>query len=162
MPPAAHLDFAGKGLNLSLPGNHTLRVIRRDEFDNWLAKKAAGRGIEIKEGVTVLDVQPREDCVIVETDMGTFTSQAVVGADGSNGVTRRRILPDEAVHTARVLEVLTQPYATSKNSEVSGGERGREDAAYFDFFCVPDGIAGYTWDFPTQLHGQPDALLGGI
>jgi flavin-dependent dehydrogenase len=39
--------------------------------------------------VTVKDVQPREDCVIVETDAGTFTAQVVVGADGLNGVTRR-------------------------------------------------------------------------
>jgi flavin-dependent dehydrogenase len=26
-------------------------------------------------------------------------------------------------------------------------------AAYFDFFPVPSGIAGYTWDFPTQVNG---------
>jgi len=28
-------------------------VIRRDEFDHWLAKKAESRGIEIREGVTL-------------------------------------------------------------------------------------------------------------
>jgi flavin-dependent dehydrogenase len=37
---AAHLDFAGKGLTVSVPKRHTLRIIRRDEFDAWLAKKA--------------------------------------------------------------------------------------------------------------------------
>ena len=26
--------------------------------------------------------------------------------------------------------------------------------AFFDFFPVPDHIAGYTWDFPTQVGGQ--------
>jgi flavin-dependent dehydrogenase len=26
--------------------------------------------------------------------------------------------------------------------------------AFFDFFPVPKGIAGYTWDFPTQIKGQ--------
>ena len=41
---AAHLDFAGKGLGISLPGTHILRIVRRDEFDNWLAKKA-GTGV---------------------------------------------------------------------------------------------------------------------
>src|SRR5512141_1143504 len=49
----AHLDFAGRGLTVSLPGTHALRIIRRDEFDNWLAKKVRESGIEISEGVTV-------------------------------------------------------------------------------------------------------------
>ena len=157
---AAHLDFAGKGLKISLPDTHTLRVVRRDEFDNWLAKKAEVRGIEIREGVTVRDVLPRENCVIVETDVGIFTAQAAVGADGSNGVTRRCILPNALVHTARVLEVLTPPYSTQKPSEFGNGDEGRERIAYFDFFCVPSGIAGYTWDFPTQLNGQPMRCWG--
>ena len=42
---AAHLDFAGKGLTISLPKAHTLRIIRRDEFDNWLAQKAQSSGV---------------------------------------------------------------------------------------------------------------------
>ena len=152
---AAHLDFAGKGLGISLPGTHILRVVRRDEFDNWLAKKAGDRGIEIMEGITVKEVQPREDRVVVDTDMGTFTAGVVVGADGSNGVTRRCILPHDPVHTARVLEVLTPSYPISNFSGP-----GRESVAYFDFFCVPSGIAGYTWDFPTQLKGQPMRCWG--
>jgi flavin-dependent dehydrogenase len=151
---AAHLDFAGKGLVISLPGDHTLRIVRRDEFDNWLAKKAQDRGIEIREGVTVRDVQPRADCVVVETNMGIFTAQVAVGADGSNGVARRCTMPGDPVHTARVLEVLTPSYSTPKPSGVGGGGNGRESVAYFDFFCVPYGIAGYTWDFPTQLKGE--------
>ncbi len=153
---AAHLDFAGKGLTISLPDTHILRVIRRDEFDNWLAKKAHSRGVEIREGVTVRKVQPRDNCVVIETDMGTFTSRVVVGADGSNGVTRRCILPDEPVHTARVLEVIS-PFEAGLPSIAAAHPY---DQAYFDFFCVPAGIAGYTWDFPTQVKGQPMRCWG--
>src|SRR6266498_5247300 len=32
-----HFDFRAKGLNIRIPNSHALRVIRRDEFDNWLA-----------------------------------------------------------------------------------------------------------------------------
>src|SRR5512142_1925273 len=46
---AAHLDFAGKGLTVALPNSHTLRVIRRDEFDNWLAQKTREAGIQVRE-----------------------------------------------------------------------------------------------------------------
>ena len=30
----------------------------------------------------------------------------------------------------------------------------QSDHAYFDFLPVPAGIAGYTWDFPTQVSGE--------
>src|SRR5512142_3171005 len=104
---AAHLDFAGKGLTVALPNTHTLRIIRRDEFDNWLAKKTREAGIEIREGVTVRKVIAGAEAVSVETDQGTLRARIVVGADGSNGVTRRSVLPETPVHTARVLELIT-------------------------------------------------------
>jgi flavin-dependent dehydrogenase len=38
--------------------------------------------------------------------------------------------------------------------------RGRWGSAYFDFFPVPDNIAGYVWDFPTQVNGEPMRCWG--
>lgn len=164
---AAHFDFAGSGLKLqgtkrkAQENPHILRIVRRDEFDLWLAGKARERGIEIREGVTVKNVQAREDGVVVETDTGIFQAQIVVGADGSNGVTRRSVLPEAPAYTARVLEVLTP----AKEEIASGKNAPRNDVhgeavAYFDFFPVPQGIAGYTWDFPTQLQGRPMRCWG--
>ena len=149
---AAHLDFAGKGLTVSLPNAHALRIVRRDEFDNWLAMKAREAGIHIREGVTVRKVAATPDYASVETDAGMFRARIVVGADGSNGVTRRSILPDAPVHTARVLEVVAPAAPSAPVHE--------PDHAYFDFFPVPDGIAGYTWDFPTQVKGQASRCWG--
>jgi menaquinone-9 beta-reductase len=156
---AAHFDFAGKGLSIRIPKKHTLRIIRRNEFDAWLAGKAESRGIEIRGGVTVKNVQPHEDCVIVETDAGTFTAQIVVGADGSNGVTRRCILPKEPVNTARVLEVITPVSHTTQIGNLRYSRHNPEDA-FFDFLPVPTGIEGYTWDFPTQINGEPMRCWG--
>jgi menaquinone-9 beta-reductase len=138
-----HFDFEARGLNIHLPRRHALRVIRRDEFDAWLARKAETRGLEIREGVTVRKVVPGQDSVMVETDHGDFRAQVVVGADGSNGVTRRCIFPNASVHTARVLEVLTPSLSNP-----------RKESAYFDFFPIPSNIAGYVWDFPTQVRGR--------
>ena len=185
---AAHLDFAGKGLKVQLgrrktlrnadknksasisahqrDAPHILRIIRRDEFDAWLARKAENRGIEIRQGVTVKDVRPDADGVTVITDQGEYRAQVVIGADGSNGVTRRCVLPDAPVHTARVLEVITptRPSGTlphfPRTPAENGGGLGRGPAAYFDFFPVPAGIAGYVWDFPTQVKGQPMRCWG--
>ena len=160
---AAHFDFGGRGLTVAVPNRHTLRVIRRDEFDTWLAKKTRESGIEIQEGITVKDVRPDSDGVTVLTDHGECHAQVVVGADGSNGVARRCVLPNAPVHTARLLEVLTPaPTQPSTNFGENGGGQGRrrEGAAYFDFFPVSAGIAGYTWDFPTQVDGQPMRCWG--
>jgi flavin-dependent dehydrogenase len=153
----AHFDFAGRGLAVSVPKRHTLRIIRRDEFDAWLAKKAETRGLEIRQGVTVRDVRPDADGVTVTTDQGEFRARVVVGADGSNGVTRRCVLPDAPAHTARALEVLTPAPSPARQGRWG---LGRESEAYFDFFPVPAGIAGYTWDFPTQVNGQPMRCWG--
>ena len=156
---AAHFDFEGKGLSISLRKRHVLRIIRRDEFDAWLARKAESRGVEIREGVTVRDVRPDSNGVTVVTDQGEYRAQVVIGADGSNGVTRRCVLPKAPVYTARVLEVLTParpgPHRPSGTSPIFFENRGGGDEAFFDFFPVPENIAGYTWDFPTQVKGQP-------
>ena len=153
---AAHLDFAGKGLTVRVRKSHTLRVIRRDEFDDWLARKTREAGIEIREGVTVKNVIPDSEGVTVETDSETYRTKIVVGADGSNGVTRGCIFPHEPVYTARVLEVLTPSFdfAPQKVSVAPLRTNHKRNEAYFDFFPVPDGIAGYVWDFPTQVKGE--------
>lgn len=146
-----NFEFKRRGLTIRVPKSHALRVIRRDEFDNWLAEKAKSRGIVIRESVSVKNIIPDRDGVTVETDDGTLRAQIVVGADGSNGITRRSIFPNAPVHTARVLEVITpsQP----------AGQR-EPGTAFFEFSPVPSNIAGYIWDFPTQVNGEPMRCWG--
>ena len=148
-----HFDFEGHGLNVRVPKRHALRIIRRDEFDNWLAQKTRSRGIEIREGIIVKNIITDSERVTIETDQGTFLALIVVGADGSNGITRRCILPKEEVNTARVLEVITPAYQSNHPIH-------QPDHAYFEFFPVPENIAGYVWDFPTQIKGQPMRCWG--
>ncbi len=142
-------DYEGRGLRVRMSKRHALRIVRRDEFDHWLARKAEGRGIEIRQGVTVKRISQDEDGVTAEADQGNFRATCLIGADGSNGITRRSILPNDPVYTARVLEVLT-PSAPGGMR----GEAGRGQTAFFDFFPVPENIAGYVWDFPTQVKGE--------
>lgn len=148
-------DFGGKGLRVRMPKRHALRVVRRNEFDHWLAGKAEMRGLEIRQGVTVKQIRPDADSVTVDTNQGTLTAKVVIGADGSNGITRRSILPQDPVYTARVLEVLTPDYPITEGKIIP-----RKNAAIFDFLPVPNNIAGYVWDFPTQVEGTPMRCWG--
>jgi flavin-dependent dehydrogenase len=165
-----NFEFKGKGLAIRVPRKHALRVIRRDEFDNWLARKAESRGVEIRESVTVKNVSPDQYGVTIETDQGNFRAQVVVGADGSNGITRRCIFPNAPVHTARVLEILTPEYdviaSEAKQSppktEIASGKNAprNDNHAFFEFSPVPSNVAGYIWDFPTQVKGEPMRCWG--
>lgn len=149
---AAHLDFRGKGLSLrASPARHMLRIVRRDEFDAWLVSAARQRGVQIQEGVRVRAIDPGPDEVRIETDAGTYSAQVVVGADGSNGVSRRAAFPSHRMHAGRALEILTP--------RTEGGLH-QPDEAYFDFLPVTDGIGGYLWDFPTQVRGQAKRCWG--
>ena len=147
----AHFNYGDHGLAIRLLRGRTLRLIRRDEFDAWLASKARARGFAILEGVTVRDVTSTEAGVRVETDRGEYIARVVVGADGSNGVVRRCVFPKAPIYTARTIEVLAPPNDRDNH--------GANDA-YFDFFPVPKSIAGYTWDFPTQVSGRPMRVWG--
>jgi len=140
-----HMQFAGRGLKLRPASRPALRIIRRDEFDSWLAGKVRQQGIQVREGVRVLNVKPASGFHNIETDSGNLQVRVVVGADGSNGILRACLLPGSHLDTARLLEVLTPAREGSPHLPHS---------AYFDFACVPNRIAGYTWDFPTQLKGR--------
>ena len=152
--PFAHFDFAGQGLAMTANDGSGIafRLIRRDEFDAWLADKVRGLGFEIREGVTVETVDASAQGCIVRTDQGTFHAKAVIGADGSKGFTRRLVNPHEAPHSARVLELLLPP-RPEKSFHI-------QEHPYFDFRPIPDGINGYIWDFPTLVKGVPTRCWG--
>ncbi len=150
----AHFDFAGRGLRMRTRGNpYAFRVVRRDEFDAWLVRKVRERGIEVREGTRVKSIHVDDDIVRVETATGTLRARAVVGADGSNSVVRKAIAVEEQhTHVARALEIITPPRPeTSSHVQTD---------SYFDFLCIPQGILGYVWDFPTQIKGEARRCWG--
>ena len=77
-----------------------------------------GKGGPLLKGDGARRAAPGVDGVTVETDRGTFAARIVVGADGSNGITRRSVLPDAPVHTARVLEVITPTLPEPRTTQI--------------------------------------------
>ena len=150
----ARFDYDRRGFRMRPdPGRaFAFRVIRRHEFDAWLAEETRKRGVEIREGVTVKSVTPGSEGVTVEAEAGTFRAQVVVGADGSKGVVRRAVVTREEAHTARLLEIVTEP-RPERSFHVQAD-------SYFDFVYVPQGILGYSWDFPALEGGKPVRVRG--
>jgi len=134
----AHLDYKGRGLSAGAWGNARLfRVIRREEFDSWLADAAHRVGFSFAEETTARRARAEGGLIRVETESRVFHARAVVGADGSNSVIRRAI-PENRQTVARALELILPNDAA----------RGTE--SFFDFAPLPRGISGYVWDFPAR------------
>jgi menaquinone-9 beta-reductase len=150
----AHFDFDGKGMRMrgEKRGNIAFRTIRRYEFDAWLADKARQRGFLIQEDTSVKGVVVNGSEVVLDTDKGEYRTSVVVGADGSKSVVRRAVIPQEKTHTARLLEIVTEPRP--------GQSFHIQADSYFDYLYVPDGILGYTWDFPAAENGRPVRVRG--
>jgi flavin-dependent dehydrogenase len=150
----AHFDYAGKGFRMrsERKGAFAFRTIRRHEFDAWLAEKARGRGFRILEEITVRNVTVHPSEVVVQTDQGEFHAAIVVGADGSKSVVRRAVAPRERSHTARLLEVVTEP-RPERSFHIQAD-------SYFEFLYLPEGILGYSWDFPALEAGKPVRVRG--
>ena len=150
----AHFDYDGKGFRMrsEKQGAYAFRTIRRHEFDAWLAGKAREAGFLIQENTAVKRVSVSGGEVLLETDRGEYRAAVVVGADGSKSVVRRFVIPQEATHTARLLEIVTEPRPQQSFHKQAN--------SYFDFLYVPQGILGYSWDFPALEAGQPVRVRG--
>jgi flavin-dependent dehydrogenase len=149
-----HFDFDGQGMRMRAEktGTFALRTVRRHEFDAWLAAQARARGFLIQENTAVKRVTVSGSGVRLETDKGEYRAKVVVGADGSNSIVRRAIVTHDDLHVARVLEVVTGPLPEkSPNKEMD---------SYFDFVVIPQGIAGYVWDFAAVEKGKPVRVRG--
>ena len=150
----ARFDFDGQGMKMrgEKDGKYAFRTIRRHEFDAWLAAKARERGFLLQENTTLMSIAVTGTGVVVTTDQGEYHADVVVGADGSNSLVRRAIIPHEQLHVARLLEIVTES-KSDKSFHI-------QSDSYFDFVVVPQGIQGYVWDFPAVENGKPVRVRG--
>lgn len=129
-------------------GNPVFRIVRRDEFDHWLVKEVEARGLPVRQGESVKDIQVYPEYVKVITDKAAFRAEVVVAADGSRSTVRQKLKWDDDSRVARLLEVLT-PEDPRRRFEFKDG------VAVFDFSRMTDGLQGYYWDFPSLVKGKP-------
>lgn len=111
-------------------------TVMRDEFDAALAEVAVRRGVEVRDGVSVLSVEQQDDSLQVQTSHGPVRARVVIGADGSASRFARYVgVRYRQVDLGLEAEVAVPP-------SVADEWAGR---ALLDFGSQP---GGYAWVFP--------------
>jgi len=134
--------------------DQAFRVVRRNEFDSWLAMHMVRRGIELREQTTVTELRIESDGVLVRTNQGDFRAKVVVGADGAEGMVRKYVGKDAPTQVARVVEMYT-PLESKQGVGITPA-----DEAVLEFDCVSKGLQGDSWCFPMQKDGRPMRNFG--
>ena len=120
-------------------GEPLVHMTQRKRLDHFLVQKAVEAGVDFRDGVKVSDLDVREDSVSVER----FEGEALIGADGVNGVTARTL----DLGGNRVVGV-----ALEGNLPYSKMDR----AAYDGRLALELGVipGGYGWVFPKGDHAN--------
>ncbi len=129
-------------------GNPVFRIVRREQFDHWLADTAGALGATLRQGEAVIDVSRHDGYTEVVTEKTVFHAKVVVAADGSRSFIRRRLKWPGQSRVARLIEILT-PEDPATQPEF------RDGTAIFDFTpMTTHHLQGYYWDFPSFVNGQ--------
>lgn len=146
--PIHAIKFVYADLQFTFRRQNIFRVVRREEFDAALVRVARERGIEIREGEPLVELERDAAGVNVQTKQSTLRANIVIGADGANSVVRQKLGLVRWDRISRLMEILT-PIDPTRAPEFI------DHTAVFDFSPVARGVQGYYWDFPSFKQGTP-------
>ncbi|MGB9673003.1 MAG: FAD-dependent monooxygenase [Anaerolineales bacterium] len=139
------LRYGSKTIHVK--GNPQIIIYHRPLFDQYLADQSRQRGITLHENEIAQQIILDDNEILVTTTKAIYHTKVLVGADGSNGLSRRLIRsPQSFPRVSRTVEFL-QP--TDGNNLLFSHHR-----ASFDFSVLSKYTQGYIWDFPTLVNSQ--------
>ena len=146
--PVVERVVSGARLTFRQSGGFTRRapgdlvyLTQRRHLDAFLVARALDRGVTLREGAVVREVERHSSHVVVRTTDGSFEGRTLVAADGANG--RTAGLAGISVNVSQL--VALEGNVTPPN----GVPKDWEDTMGLDMGCVP---GGYAWLFPKGDH----------
>jgi menaquinone-9 beta-reductase len=158
-----HMDLPAIPVNLSkflLPSGSLLfekpnhfRVVRRDQFDNFIFRTASERGVVAKDGEELRSILCTSREVIVKTSKEDYTAKVLVGADGAHSLVRQAAGLVRRDRLMVGMEVLAR-FDGSLRPDID------DNMAVFDVSLTSRGLPGYCWIFPSLYKEYPAFSLG--
>ncbi|MEW6034032.1 MAG: NAD(P)/FAD-dependent oxidoreductase [Chloroflexota bacterium] len=142
-----------RGRNYDYLQQEWVKVIRRREFDAWLAGKLTQRGVALHQGEEVTGLRRLKDGVVVTTSKDSYKARVVVAADGVHSVVRKKA---DFPAGRRLMRCLVVEMPADVNKE----RVWLFKAMINDWACNEMGAYGYYWEFPAWEGGKPILQCG--
>lgn len=117
-------------------------MVMRDQFDLFLAEKAAGEGAILRDEVTFISLSGSVGSLTINTDKGVFRSKILAGADGVNSRAARSLGLQAPRLFMNTIEAEVHPDSPEIFEDF-------KNTAHFDLGFIP---YGYGWIFPKRAH----------
>jgi flavin-dependent dehydrogenase len=131
------------------------RIVQRTDFDHALAKAALNRGLDLHEDEMLIDVSRSRNRLIVKTNRGGYSVQALVGADGALSAVRRKMMAPRKAHLAPTIQVFA-PIDPQYDAEFN------EKKIVLNLTPIMIGLQGYAWHVPCLIDGRPSVAHGVV
>lgn len=125
-----------------------LKIVNRIEFDHYLAKEAANRGLILHQNESFLDYSKSNNGIKVKTNRNNYNVKILVGADGALSNVRKKMNLLTKLRFATGIEIF-RPVNPKYDTEY------KENLSTMDFTFMKEGLQGYTWHFPCIKNGKP-------
>ena len=142
-PYLAPMNLEGEG-----GAPRSLWMVRRSVFDHALAQRAARAGAELRDGLPLRSIEVDKKGpvrVVAEGQGGTWeaTCDALIGADGANGIVARSV----GLRKSRSLAIAIEAEVPHKWGD--GHPDLRPEVCHLEYGAVK---RGYAWVFPKGDH----------
>jgi flavin-dependent dehydrogenase len=134
--PSAEVRFGSFTRKVDLP--RPVSVVRREEYDASLVAQVRARGVEVREGTSLVGYRVDDGGVVAETSAGAIRARVLACASGAGSLVRKRLRPRAATPIRLFRAEVPAPASW----------RDRGDMVY-DFSPMSEGMRGYLWLFPV-------------
>jgi flavin-dependent dehydrogenase len=121
-------------------------VVRRNEFDASLFRRAEKDGVRTLEGEPLLGLERTKAGFVLQTRSRVVRAKRLAACDGAGSTTRKLLGLKEPARKGHL-------YVT-ETPQTDRDEGTRVDLCDFDLAPTKDGLQGYYWDFPIVMDGK--------
>ncbi|MFX0071002.1 MAG: NAD(P)/FAD-dependent oxidoreductase, partial [Candidatus Hermodarchaeota archaeon] len=142
--PFYKITYRNKRIISSIKAHYNFYLVDRTIYDNYLLNKAKSLGVEVMEGVKIVNIDI-DNCTIELQNGKVFQSKLIIGADGANSIVRREFIRKNIISSKDWQHNLGTGLECFVNRQDLEKDQFKELILTFGFANY-----GYNWLFPNK------------